>query len=186
MLEIAGSSPTRFNQEIFPQAMQMDMPDIECRIMSSVSPIPTPHSAVGRSEQWLDLCSRPSDEDVKGETNPQNNWGSIRAEKYVESKNQYHFPQKTTIFQILPKVWSPMAVAIFDKNVLKVPLCKPKVTFSMHLVNCIKRSSQGKLLKFVSWISLFISLVHDYKCWFFNNFLKINILLSINCDFFIA
>ena len=30
------------------------------------------------------------------------------------------------------------------------------------------------------------SLVHDYKCWIFNNFLKINILLSINCDFFIA
>ena len=47
----------------FSTAMQTDMPDIECRIMSSVSP--TPHSAVGRSEQWLDLCSRPSDEDVK-------------------------------------------------------------------------------------------------------------------------
>ena len=46
--------------------------DIECRIMSSVSP--TPHSAVGRSEQWLDLCSRPSDEDVK--------WRSRRQESH--------------------------------------------------------------------------------------------------------
>ena len=53
--------------------MQTDMPDIECRIMSSVSPT-TPHSAVGRSDQWLDLCSRPSVEDVK--------WRSRRQESH--------------------------------------------------------------------------------------------------------
>ena len=36
----------------------------QCRIMTSVSP--TPHSAVVRSEQWLDLCSRPSERTLNG------------------------------------------------------------------------------------------------------------------------
>ena len=73
MLVIAGSSPTRFNQEIFPQLCRricLTLSAELCRLCH----LPTPYSAVARSEQWLDLCSRPSDEDVK--------WRSRRQESH--------------------------------------------------------------------------------------------------------
>ena len=52
--------------------MQTDMPDIECRTITSVSY--SPLSAAARSEQWMDGAHLPSVEDVK--------WRSRRQESH--------------------------------------------------------------------------------------------------------
>ena len=120
----------------------------------------------------------------KGDTNPQNDLGSIRAKIYLEFKNQHHSPRKTTISQILSKVWSPMAVAIFDKKCFESTTLQAGNDVFDSPCKLSQTRFPGQAAKVCVLDFTVYSLVHDYKCWFFNNFLQINILLSINCDFF--
>ena len=62
--EVPGSNPTRFHQEIF-HSYADRYAWHRVQNYDVCFNFTTPHSAVARSKQWLDLCSRPSDEDVK-------------------------------------------------------------------------------------------------------------------------